>query len=136
MAIVVNCAQDWTYDQYLQDVKVYGADFEDSGDYNGYFIGYMKRSVQRFLDKWNRAHDGKLYASGYGYAGDKFASDMDWFSDFYKEAYGQRPHLPMWFYIYPLGLPMQEDTARMFCADPIGNAATEARHSRESMPIL
>ena len=136
MAIVFNCAQDWTYDKYVEDTKIYGADVKDSEDYNAYFMGYMKRTVERFMDKWNRKHDGKLYASGYGWAGDEFASTItDWFSDFYKEAYGQRPHLPIWFYVHPLGLPMREDTARMFCADPVEEAATEARQTRESLPL-
>ena len=132
MAIMFNCAQDWTYDLYLEDCKKYSADTEDTSQFRAYFMGYVKRSVQRFLVKWNGAHDGHLYASGYGWAGDEFASEIsDWsFSDFYKEAYGQRPHLPMWYYVHPLGLPMLEDTARMFCADPIQDAADAAREAR------
>lgn len=133
MAIMINCAQDWTYDLFVEDLKTYGEDYNDTDNYNGYFIGYMKRSVKRFLDKWNREHDGKLYASGYGWAGDEFADTIrDWFSDFYKEAYGQRPHLPMWFYVHALGLPMEGDTARMFCADPIEDAIEFARELRKS----
>ena len=131
MAIVINFAHDWTYDKYVADVKAYGVDENDADNYNAYFIGYMKRSVARFLEKWNRDHDGCLYAKGYGYAGDGFAATLqDWFSDFYKEAYGQRPHLPMWFYVHPLGLPMQEDTVRAFCASPIEEACGEARAAR------
>ena len=131
MAIIFNCAQDWTYDKYVEDIKLYGSDFEDSSNYTGYFMGFMKRSVERFLTKWNAAHDGKLYAKGYGYAGDAFVNSLgDWFSDFYKDAYGQRPHLPMWFYIHPLGLPMQEDTARMFCASPVEDAEENAKAVR------
>ena len=134
MAIMINCAQDWTYDQYIADVAKYGADEDDSSNFNACFIGYMKRSVARFLDKWNRQHDGHLYAKGYGWAGDEFADALYEcaFSDFYKEAYGQRPHLPFWFYIHPLGLPMQEDTARMFCADPIEEAIINARMVRDN----
>ena len=135
MATVYNFAQDWTFDQYIEDVKKYGADVEDTDQgYNAYFIGFVKRSVARFLDKWNRAHDGKLYARGYGYAGDAFAEGLlEWFSDFYKEAYGQRPHLPIWFYVHPLGLPMQEDTAREFCANPVADAIEEAKFCRERL---
>lgn len=123
---------DWTYDEFLADVAQYGKDEDDPSNYRAYFIGYLKRSVERFLAKWNRAHDGKLYAKGYGWAGDEFADGwLDGFSDFYKEAYGQRPHLPNWFYIHPLGLPMSEDTARRFCASPIMDAADEAKWRRE-----
>lgn len=135
MAIVINCAQDWTYDLFLEDLKKYNEDFNDTDNYTGYFIGYLKRSVKRFLDKWNRAHDGKMYVRGYGWSGDKFADEIAdcAFSDFYKEAYGQRPHLPMWFYVHALGLPMQEDTARMFCANPVERATEEAIRARENL---
>lgn len=134
MAIMINCARDWTYDKFVEDLKTYGEDFNDTDNYNGYFIGYMKRSVKRFLEKWNRNHGGKLYVIGYGWAGDEFADEMsDWFSDFYKEAYGQRPHLPKWYYVHALGLPMGEDTARQFCADPVREACEEARETRRML---
>ena len=126
---------DWTYDQYLEDVKLYGInDKSSSEDYNAYFISDLKKVANRFLEKWKKEHGGKLY--DHGYVGDAFAETLtDWVSDFYKETYGQRPHLPDWFYVHPLGLPMSEDTARLFCADPIENAATEARHTRLSLPM-
>lgn len=134
MAIMIDFTQDWTYDLYLEDTKVYGAEDKSNGeDYNAYFIGYVKRAADRFLAKWKEQHDGKLYDREW--VGDAFAKSIrEWFSDFYKDTYRQRPHLPMWFYVHPLGLPMQEDTIRGFCAHPIEDAATEARHTRVSMP--
>lgn len=136
MAIMINCGRDWTYDLYLQDVKVYGMEDKSNGeDYNAYFVAYIKRAADRFLAKWKEQHDGKLYDCIYGWVGDAFARSItDWFSDFYKDTYRQRPHLPMWFYVQPLGLPMSEDTARMFCANPVDEAAIEANHTRQSMP--
>ena len=129
MAILINCAKDWTYDLYLEDSRKFGP--ESNGDeYNAYFMGYMKRAAARFLAKWKEQHDGKLYDRGY--VGDAFAESIrEWFSDFYKDAYRQRPHLPMWFYVHPLGLPMQEDTARMFCAHPVEEAVRAAKEARE-----
>lgn len=134
MAIVINCGRDWTYDLYLEDLKVYGTEDKSNGeDYHEYFTAFLKRASVRFLDRWKSEHDGKLYDGGY--VGDAFADRIrEWFSDFYKETYNQRPHLPMWFYVHPLGLPMQDDTARMFCADPVSDAATEANHTRQSLP--
>ena len=138
MAMFINCSRDWTYDLYTEDVKKYGADVDTNTagvDYNAYFMGYMKRTVERFMSRWNEKHNGKMYAPGYGWAGDEFADSIsEWFSDFYKEAYGQRPHLPMWFYVHPLGLPMSEDTARGFCANPVADAEDEARFARTNMP--
>ena len=131
MAIVINCAQDWTYDLYVQDIKTYGAEDKSNGeDYNAYFIGYLKRAAARFLAKWKEQHDGKLY--DLEYVGDAFARSIrEWFSDLYKDTYRQRPHLPIWFYVHPLGLPMQEDTARLFCAKPVDLAVQDARAARE-----
>lgn len=135
MAIMINCGRDWTYDLYLQDVKVYGMEDKSNGeDYNAYFVAYLKRAAARFLEEWKKQHDGKLY--DHGYVGDAFANKIrEWFSDFYKDTYRQRPHLPMWFYVHPLGLPMSEDTARLFCANPVDEAATEANHARQSLPL-
>ena len=78
---------------------------------------------------------GKLYSREAGYAGDAFAAELqDWpFSDLYKDAYGQRPHLNMWYYVHALGLPMSEDVARTFCASPIEDAQRNAAYSREHL---
>lgn len=124
---------DWTYDLYINDVEWYGigAVVENSGSYRGYFVSKVKQNAKRFKELWLKNHDGKLYDSGW--VGDEYAKGfLDWFSDFYKEAYGQRPHLPLWFYIHPLGLPMAEDSSRAFCSDPIGNAVQNAIDTRES----
>lgn len=125
---------DWTYDLFIEDVEKYGigAAADASADYRAYFVATTKVFVKRFKDRWMKDHDGHLY--DHGWAGDEFAKGfLDWFSDFYKEAYGQRPHLPLWFYIHPLGLPMREDTARGFCSDPIGNAIYDAKEAREAL---
>lgn len=133
MEIMINCAQDWTYDLYVRDLNAYGPEERDAQeDYNAYFIGFIKRAADRFLGEWKKQHDGKLY--DHGYVGDAFADHIrEWFSDFYKDTYRQRPHLPMWFYVHPLGLPMQEDTARTFCANPVERAAEEAIRARENL---
>ena len=137
MATIINCATDWTYDYFVEDVKIYGIEDVTNGeDYHSCFVAWLKQSVKRFLDKWNKEHDGKLYDRYDGWIGDAFARRMcDYragaeFSDLYKDTYGQRPHLPTWFYVHALGLPMREDTARMFCADPVQDAIDAAREYR------
>ena len=126
MAKMYNMAQDWTYDMYVQGIRV--NDSED--EYNRYFSETMRHNAEEFLENWKREHDGKLY--DHGWVGDAYASTLsDWFSDFYKEAYGQRPHLPIWYYVNPLGLPMREDTARTFCAEPIEEAMESAQWVRD-----
>ena len=125
---------DWTYDLYIEDLKTYGIEDENSDNYNAYFVAKVKKYVAEFLAKWNEAHDGKLYVRHLGYAGDEFAKDMgEWFSDFYKDTYNQRPHLPTWFYVHPLGLPTSEDTLRTFCASPVEDAVESAKYVREHL---
>lgn len=124
-------ATDWTFDLFVEDCNKYTVEDADSDDYRAYFIGRMKLGVENFKKEiWDDEH---LYVRGKGYIGDAFAERLldGWFSDFYKDAYGQRPHLPIWFYVHQLGLPMQEDTARLFCASPVENAVSNAQRVRK-----
>ena len=59
-----------------------------------------------------------------------------WFSDYYKDTYGQRPHLAIWYYIHMLGLPMSEDTGRTFCASPIEDACANASWVRNQLETM
>lgn len=135
MAIVFNCAQDWTFDLFVADAAIYSADSAPSSDdYRGDFMVYLKRFVRKFEEDWTSAHDGKLYAD-HEYIGDAFGRELvdSCFSDCYKDAYGQRPHLPLWYYVHVLDLPQTEDAFRTFCADPIEDAMDLARGAREAV---
>lgn len=123
---------DWTYDLYIADVASYTVNDKGSENYTAYFIATIKEFVEKFKTRWLEEHNGKQFDGQW--MGDAFAEGMlDWFSDFYKEAYNQRPHLPMWYYIHPLGLPMTEDSFRTFCADPIRDASQMATRVRSSL---
>ena len=128
-------AMDWTYDLFVEDCDKYTIEDADSDDYRAYFIGRMKLAVQNFTELWNDRCNNHLYDDHYGYIGNAFEKrviDDDFFSDFYKEAYGQRPHLPSWYYVHKLGLIHSEDTARLFCSSPIENAINNAKYNRMS----
>ena len=93
---------------------------------------WLKNIVRDFKAEWAKTHEHD-YDSCDGYIGDSFKQvliDAD-FSDYYKEVYGQRPHLNSWFYIQALGLPMQEDVSRKFCARPVEDAMESAKRYRE-----
>ena len=94
---------------------------------------WFKNRARDYMEKWNLSHAG-FYDSVDGWIGDRFAEDLDnmLFSDFYKDTYNQRPHLPRWFYVHALGLPMSEDLARTFCAYPVEEAIEEAKSYREN----
>ena len=127
---------DWTFDEFMEDAKLYHETpfkgvYPDSSNYRKYFMVWFKNAARDFKAKWLEAHP-YLYDRYDGYVGDAFAKTLnDWFSDFYKDTYGQRPHLPRWYYVHAVGLPQSEDTARTFCADPIRDAIFNAQEARE-----
>lgn len=133
MAIMFNCAMDWTYDIFMEDSARFdaGEKFEDS--FRESFIKWLKDDAKAFEQNWKAQHDGHLYDRYDGYVGTAYAARLSdsWFSDYYKDAYGQRPHLPKWFYIQAVKLPHEEDTARTFCASPVENAIDKAKRCRE-----
>lgn len=129
-------AIDWTYDEFMEDAKLYHeTPFKGvhvpTDNYRRYFMVWFKNHARDFKAKWFETHE-HLYDRYDGYIGDAFARTLtDWFSDFYKDAYGQRPHLPDWFYVQAVGFPMREDTGRTFCASPVEDAINEAKEARE-----
>ena len=141
MATMINCATDWTYDYFVEDAKKYKATCmrgvyprEHASDRERFMIWYQN-AARDFYVEWMTDHEHH-YDRYDGWIGDAFARRMcDYragaeFSDLYKDTYGQRPHLPMWYYVHVLGMPMSEDTARTFCANPIQDAIEAARECR------
>lgn len=116
--------RDWTYDIFYDDLQS-----GKKGSANE-FTEWLLKSAHKFEVNWKQYHRGS-YDRTEGYIGDAFAETLqDFFSDFYKDTYGQRPHLPRWYYVYPLGLPMAEDVMRTFCSTPIQDAYKSARIAR------
>lgn len=137
MAIMINCATDWTYDLFAEDCKAYtgtpikGVRRPNASD-REQFIVWLKNAVRDFRAEWAQTCDHD-YDNYRGWIGDAFARELDnmCFSDFYKDTYRQRPHLARWFYVHALGLPMNEDIARTFCAHPVEEAVESAKRVRE-----
>ena len=138
MAIMINCGRDWTFDMFMEDAKLYkatpckGVHCPKDADYRQYFMTTLKNYARDFKEEWFKTHE-HLYDSYDGYIGDAFARSLYrfGFSDFYKEAYYQRPHLDTWYYVHAVGFPQSEDTARMFCASPVEYAINNAKRTRE-----
>ena len=141
MAMMINCATDWTYDMFIEDSKKYnatpikGVHCSRNASAEECFMTWFKNCARDFRIKWE-SKGRRDYDDRYGYIGDAFAKDIiayDCFSDYYKDTYGQRPHLPMWFYIRAIkNMPMREDIARTFCAWPVENAIEDAKRNRAS----
>jgi hypothetical protein len=139
MAIMMNCAQDWTYDMFLEDVKTYtalpikGVHCRANASWRERFMRGLKTFARDFEEKWLEEHEGHMYDNGW--IGNEFARALvDWgFSDYYKDAYGQRPHLNPWYYVHALGFHHSEDVGRTFCANPVRDAVRNAKYVREVM---
>jgi len=129
-------ATDWTYDIFMSDAEKYkatpqkGVHPSRNASDRERFMTWFKNCARDFIEEWMKSHNS-LY--DHGWIGDAFMKDFpEGFSDYYKDVYGQRPHLSTWFYLRATGLPSSEDTARLFCADPVGVATRLAKMNRES----
>ena len=137
MAIMINCGMDWTYDLFVEDASKYtatpikGVHCRRNADERERFMRNLKNLVRDYTEKWYKTHEN-VHDWCDGYIGDGFARVLrDWdFSDYYKDTYGQRPHLDSWFYVTVLGLPTNQDIGRTFCANPVGDAIENAKRLR------
>lgn len=131
-------SKDWTFDMFQEDAELYratpmkGVYPSRNASRREKFMTWFKNLARDFKAEWLKENDGRLY-NGYEYIGDAFEQEIynSCFSDFYKDTYNQRPHLPIWFYIQATELPHGEDTIRTFCAQPIRDAVENAKTNRE-----
>ena len=93
----------------------------------------LKTFARDFEEKWLEEHEGHMYDRYDGWIGNAFARVLiNWnFSDYYKDTYGQRPHLSMWYYVHALGFHHGDDIGRTFCAHPVEDAVRNAQYVRE-----
>lgn len=144
--MMIMCGVDWTFDLFEEDSKLYKATArkgvyprKDASDREK-FMTWLKGCVRDFTEQWDKEHDGHHYDRYDGWIGDAFARQSmfknGFFSDYYKDTYGQRPHLSNWFYIHLMGLNMSEDVARTFCASPINDAVRRAKQVRECDEVI
>lgn len=144
MAMFFNCAVDWSYDKFVEDAKLYsakpikGVHCRSNATDGEKFMTWLKDMVRDFKQEWTEEFGDKMYVRGVGYIGDAFGTRMyeAGFSDYYKDTYGQRPHLDAWFYIHQLGLPTGQDTIRLFCSNPVEEAIADAKAVRKEMEVM
>lgn len=126
---------DWTFDLFMEDAKLYSATpmkgvyCRKNASERERFMVWLKNAARDFTENWKKEHDGKLYDRCDGYVGDGFARELCkmGFSDYYKDTYGQRPHLSGWFYIQALKLPIGRMQSAYF-----EDAIEEAKINRET----
>lgn len=147
MATMINCAADWTFDLFMEDVALYKATpikgvhcRKDASDREAFMV-WLKNAVRDFRIEFENEYGNTCYNRNGSYIehthyiGDFFGRELRnyYFSDFYKDTYGQRPHLPIWFYVHALGLEMQDDVPMLFCSSPIEDAIESAKSYRKAL---
>lgn len=118
MAKMINCGIDWTSDLAYEDSKKATAlplrkGVRRACESDGVqLFQYLKTSAKFFMKDWAKKYGSKLYDNREGYAGDAWLRtlDMSWISDWYKDAYNQRPHFMYELFAMMVGLPTNADT--------------------------
>lgn len=131
--------RDWTFDLFMEDCNLYNATprrgvypRRDASDREK-FMTWFKGCARDFREEWSKTNKGDYDSYNLIYIGDAFIKELSdmCFSDYYKEVYGQRPHLDKWFYVKAIGLSTGSDVIRTFCARPFEDAIERAKEARE-----
>ena len=141
MAIMINCAQDFTFDLFMEDASLYnqtpfkGVYPNPNSSDRKKFMVWFKNLARDFRNEWKAEYGDVGYVTGVGFIGDAFEYVLNesCFSDYYKDVYGQRPHLERWYYIQAIGMHHEEDVGRTFCSHPVEDAIKSARYVRSVM---
>lgn len=118
MAIMVNCAVDWTFDKFAEDMNSVKAlpmrrgVRSASNLTEGQKFCQQVKTWAKFFKEDNLVY-GNTYTAGHEYIGDAFKWELDCFSDWYKDIYGQRPHFPYQYISILCGLPVSGEIG--FC---------------------
>ena len=129
---------DFSFDRFMEDARRYNAlikgVYDNGKNSRKAFMRWYKTIAQAFKAKWLQAY-GHEYDRDAGWIGDAFAEELreSMFSDLYKDAYGPRPHLPLWYYVQAVGFPHSEDVSRTFCAKPVQEAMDMAKACRDRL---
>ena len=145
MAIMINCATDWIFDLALADAKkatalplTHGVHRHCESDGVALFT-YLKTSARAFKEEFLARNNGHLYSDYEGYCGDAWLASgaLHLVSDWYKDAYNQRPHFRKEVFAMLCGLPTGIDTIVAWDCQGIegylNQLADSARFMREEM---
>lgn len=120
MAIMMNCAVDWTLDIFAEDMQSVKALPLKKGVHSAAnltdgqkFCQYIKTQAKFFAEE--HSDNGVYMKDFHTYVGDAFAETLgDYlFSDWYKDTYNQRPHFNKKYIAMLCGLPVFYETG--FC---------------------
>lgn len=133
MAIMINCATDWTLDLFAEDMASVnalplrkGVRSAKSLTDRQKFCQWLKTQAKFFVEDY--ADESGMYVRGtYDEMGDAFANYISdsCFSDWYKDEYNQRPHFSRKFVAMLCGLPVMNEVG--FCGSGYRDLLREAK---------
>lgn len=110
---MINCATDWTFDKFVEDMMSVnplpmrrGVHSPSTMSPRRKFCQYIKTEAKYFMEEYSE--NGTYVKNSYDYIGDAFAEYLDelLFSDWYKDVYNQRPHFDRAFVAMLCDLPV------------------------------
>ena len=118
MAIMINCATDWTFDKFFADCKEYDAlpikgVHRPKASAEEAFVASVKLYIKEFIEANRERFStpiGTLDKRPLKEALSYFLDRELYFSDWYKDTYNQRPHLDVDLYLWALGFEEAVDT--------------------------
>ncbi len=118
MAIMINCATDWSFDKFLADCKEYDAlpikgVRRPKASAEEAFIASVKLHIKEFIEANRERFStpiGTLDKRPLNEALKRFLDRELYFSDWYKDTYNQRPHLDVDLYLWALGFEETVDS--------------------------
>jgi len=140
MAIMFNCATDWTLDIAWADADSVKAlplrrgvrcpkNYTDGQK----FMTWLKTSAKFFEEDFRARNNGHAHSNCEGWVGDAWLQSIsDCLSDYYKDTYNQRPHFLKQYFAMMCGLPTSADVSIRW--DHLDKRAREAaKETREAM---
>ena len=99
--------RDWSFDRFVEACGVKAQPIKGVYAPSSYtdaqkFVYYLKHDFAAYLADIYARYDFNPRLDGLEHVFERFCNEWD-FSDYYKDVFNQRPHLPSEFYLYALG---------------------------------
>lgn len=134
-------AMDFTFDMFVETLGTCKALPLAHGVYRNFgddcaseFCTWLLTEAKEFKTHWSALYGDKRYADRL-YIGNAFMNYIDWsfFSDYYKDAFNQRPHLDRDLYVSALGFETNHDTIRAWSNMGVDYYSNRAKDIRAEM---
>ena len=130
MAMMINCATDWTFDIFAADMEAVKALPLPKGVRPAKNLTEGQKFAQYVKTYFKFADFGEHRCVDYNMS--QLLRDMN-FSDWYKDVYGQRPHFDAYLVGALCGVHGAKYGIASFCSHPVDNAKRHSAWVREQL---